>query len=94
MLGKSATSAHHVAWYHRGSFRGRLPWSEVLHDLRTVHAGPVRLHPLRLLQPVRQALRGAGLDILIPRLVPNHIAGFAVMYGFFLAFGELGPGSG
>lgn len=32
-------------------------------------------------------------EALTPRLVPHHIAGFAVMYGFFLAFGELGPGS-
>ncbi|KZP00430.1 putative metabolite transporter [Calocera viscosa TUFC12733] len=25
---------------------------------------------------------------------PNHIAGFAVMYGLFLTFGEVGPGNG
>lgn len=27
------------------------------------------------------------------RLVPNHIAGFAILYGIFLSFGELGPGN-
>ncbi|KAK4687773.1 hypothetical protein P7C73_g2347, partial [Tremellales sp. Uapishka_1] len=40
-----------------------------------------------------QALFGFILSGCYNLLVPNHIAGFAVMYGIFLSFGELGPGN-
>lgn len=30
---------------------------------------------------------------ILYRLVPGRIAGFTIMYGLFLAFGEVGPGS-
>ena len=34
-----------------------------------------------------QAIFGFALSGAYQKLVPNHIAGFAVMYGIFLAFG-------
>jgi hypothetical protein len=34
-----------------------------------------------------QAIFGFALSGAYNKLVPNHIAGFAVMYGIFLAFG-------
>jgi len=40
-----------------------------------------------------QALFGFVLSGTYNLLVPNHIAGFTIMYGIFLAFGELGPGN-
>lgn len=40
-----------------------------------------------------QAVFGFALSGAYNQLVPHHIAGFAVMYGIFLAFGELGPGN-
>ena len=41
-----------------------------------------------------QAIFGFALSGAYQKLVPNHIAGFAVMYGIFLAFGvsSLAPG--
>ncbi|ORY31398.1 phospholipid transporter [Naematelia encephala] len=40
-----------------------------------------------------QAIFGFALSGAYDKLVPNHIAGFAIMYGLFLSFGELGPGN-
>ena len=40
-----------------------------------------------------QAIFGFALSGAYNQLVPNHIAGFAIMYGIFLAFGEVGPGN-
>jgi len=40
-----------------------------------------------------QAIFGFALSGAYNKLVPNHIAGFAIMYGIFLAFGEVGPGN-
>lgn len=60
----------------------------VLHDLRIVYASHIRLRAEWGLQQVRLSrLLTIGRDANWVRLVPNHIAGFAVMYGIFLAFG-------
>lgn len=40
-----------------------------------------------------QAVFGFALSGAYDQLVPKHIAGFTIMYGIFLAFGELGPGN-
>jgi hypothetical protein len=41
-----------------------------------------------------QAIFGFALSGAYNKLVPGHIAGFAVMYGIFLAFGVSQPSSG
>ncbi|KAL7421317.1 glycerophosphoinositol permease [Cryptotrichosporon argae] len=40
-----------------------------------------------------QAIFGFALSGAYNQLVPNHIAGFAILYGIFISFGELGPGN-
>ncbi|EIW73646.1 hypothetical protein TREMEDRAFT_42464 [Tremella mesenterica DSM 1558] len=42
---------------------------------------------------IMQAIFGFFLSGFYHHLVPNHVAGFAIMYGIFLSFGELGPGN-
>ncbi|ORX40191.1 phospholipid transporter [Kockovaella imperatae] len=42
---------------------------------------------------VMQAIFGFILSGTFTKLVPNHIAGFAILYGLFLSWGEVGPGN-
>ena len=76
--------------------RCRLPWPQIHHDFRSTCSGCNWLHHERSLHPVRAYARfflALVAHDLCPFSLKNHIAAFAVVYGIFLSFGELGPGN-
>ena len=77
--------------------RGRLPWPQIHHGTLLFHRlsiglGLTFLVSWKILGLVLQAIIGFIMSGLYSHLT-KHIGAFAVIYGIFLSFGELGPGN-